>query len=324
MAGGILCLGNIVYDILVRPVDKIQWGATVWIDDIVRHIGGNGANTAYAAAMLSAVPVKLLAMVGADPSGADLLAILQAAGVDVSRVVRSETPTATTVGLVQSGGARAFLHKPGASAEAFAEPVDFSDASFEECSHFHLANPFALPRVRARASEILRGARAAGLRTSLDTGWDSRGEWLAVVGPCLPHVDILFANEDEGRILTGETEPELMAGFFHARGAQIVVLKLGARGCAVFSKEGIFYDPAFHVDAVDTTGAGDCFVGGFLAGMMRGESLAGSASLANAAGALSVRKLGSVLGLRDFEATRQWMEVTGRALPGSGEPVSRA
>ena len=62
---GILCSGNIVVDLLVRPVDEIRWGASIWVDDVHRSLGGNGANTAYSAAM-QGTAVRLLGSVGAD------------------------------------------------------------------------------------------------------------------------------------------------------------------------------------------------------------------------------------------------------------------
>lgn len=307
---GILCAGNIVYDILVRPVDQIRFGTTAWVDEIARNLGGNGANTSYTASMLGA-KVRLLGMVGTDSFGSDVLEILKSAGVDVSTVARSAAPTATTVGLVHTDGARAFLHRPGVSREAFPAPPEFAPASAASFSHFHLGNPYALPEMRRHAGQTLAGAKAAGYRTSVDTGWDARGEWMSVLGPCLPHTDLLFVNEDEGRMLSGSDEPDRMASFFRERGAKCVAVKLGSRGCEVFSEEERFAAPAFAVEAVDSTGAGDCFVGGFLAALCAGEPLRGAANLANTAGALSIQKLGAVTGILRLEETRAWMDSQG-------------
>src|SRR5437868_1120102 len=101
--GAILCSGNIVMDILVRPVDRIEWNSTTWVNSIEQHLGGNGANTAYTLGILGAT-VRLISMVGTDAFGDFLMARLTAAGVDVSGVRRSSAPTATTVGLVDSAG----------------------------------------------------------------------------------------------------------------------------------------------------------------------------------------------------------------------------
>lgn len=100
-------------------------------------------------------------------------------------------------------GERALLHRPGASAEAFADAVEFTPALTAGCAWFHLANTFALSALRPRAGEMVAAAKRAGMSISIDTGWDARAEWLAVLGPCLPYADLLFANEDEARELTG-------------------------------------------------------------------------------------------------------------------------
>jgi len=301
MAGGIITSGNVVLDVLVRPVDEVTWGVTRWVDSIESSLGGNGANTASAVARLG-VASQLLAMVGPDAFGASCRAMLASHGVDLRRLQQGAAATATSVVLVQSTGARTFLHQPGSSREAFAEPVVF-DTGF---AHYHLANVFALPNLRAKAAQVLSGARAMGMTTSLDTAWDARGEWMRVLEPCLSQLDILFVNEDEARMLTGSTDPDVNAGIFLSRGVGAFVMKLGGAGCAVFAEGQQWRQPAYRVQAVDTTGAGDCFAGAFLAARAKGFPWAEAALLANAVGAMTVQHIGSTTGLRDWDATLAW------------------
>jgi sugar/nucleoside kinase (ribokinase family) len=302
---GVLCAGNMVHDLLVRPVDWLEFDKTVWVDDIRTSLGGNGANTAYTLARLG-VRVRLASIAGRDRCGDELMDILTGVGVDMSAVTRSELPTSTTVVLVRGDGARAFFHRPGCAAEDF--PIELPGG----CSHFHLGNVFALPRFRQRAAEIMARARAAGMTTSLDTGWDARGEWAAVIDPALPHTDLLFVNHDEAERLSRGSG----VNYFLERGLQLVITKLGARGCLInhLSISG------FAVDVVDTTGAGDCFAGGFLAAMGRGMPIAEAARFANAVGALSVQELGAIAGVRSFEETLEWM----RAQDYSAESASKS
>ena len=187
---------------LVHPVDQLRWGATTWVETIGQSMGGNGANTSYALARLG-VPVRLLSVVGDDHFGDEMLAGLRSVGVDTRGIMRARGATPTTIALIKSGGDRLFLHKPGISLEAFPEPVEFTPWLRQGVSCYHLANPFALPAFRAHAAETLRRARAAGLSTSLDAAWDSLGRWIEDLGPCLPHVDLLFVNKEEARMLTG-------------------------------------------------------------------------------------------------------------------------
>lgn len=304
--GGVLCAGNMVHDTVVWPVEGLAWNTTTWVESIEQHLGGNGASTSYTLGILG-VPVRLLATTGRDSFADLLLARLSAAGVDVSAVIRSEAPTPRTVALVNARGDRFFLHRAGASREAFAGPLEFSPALVAGLSHFHLANPFALPHMRPQAGDVLRRARAAGLTTSVDTGWDQYGKWLEDLGPCLPFTDLLFPNEDEARKLTGLDDIAAAAVRLRELGAGAVIVKRGAQGCDGFTPGGNFHVPAFAVRPRDTTGAGDCFVGGFLAALHRGRDWREAARFANAVGALSVEMMGATTNLRSFEETEAWM-----------------
>jgi sugar/nucleoside kinase (ribokinase family) len=248
-------------------------------------------------------------MLGADEAGDRVLARLNSVGVDTTHVRRSSLPTPTTVVLVNSDGARALLHRPGASKEAFKNGLDLTgDLTGGVYTWFHLANVFALPALRPHAAELVARARQAGMSVSIDTGWDALGEWMDILGPCLPHADLLFVNEDEARELTGQDHPIQAGRALQQAGVANVVVKLGAAGCVVFSGEDSITSPAFQVAAVDTTGAGDCFVGAFLAALQRGLPYADAAHLANAVGALSVQKLGGTTGLLSFEDTVAWIK----------------
>jgi sugar/nucleoside kinase (ribokinase family) len=309
---GILIAGNLTQDILVWPVDEVVFNRTTWVDDIAISIGGNGANTAYAIARLGG-RVRLVGTIGNDEAGRGVTGQLQQAGVDTAAIRFHPLPTPLTVVVIRPDAARAFLHRPGASREAFPEPLEFTGALTSGCSHFHLANPFAMPRMRPQAGETLERARRAGLTTSLDTGWDALGQWLKVIGPCLAHLDLLFVNEEESERITGEADPAAGARFFHTRGAGAVVVKRGAEGCLVSAGGKQTLVPGFPIHAVDTTGAGDCFVGAFLAALQRGSQMLDAARLANAAGALSALRPGAIAGLLDYPGTVGWMNSRDRS-----------
>src|ERR1700730_17653293 len=191
---GVLCCGNLVLDILVRPVDTFPWGTTTLVESIEQHLGGNGASTSYTLGKLG-VPVQLAGMIGADAFGDVLVRKLGSAGVDTRLIARSPAPTATTIALGNSSGNRMFLHLLGASAEAFSEPFEFTPEVTHGMSRFHLASVFGLPRLRPHTADLLRRARAAGLATSVDTQWDTRGRWMEDLALCLPFTDLLFMNE---------------------------------------------------------------------------------------------------------------------------------
>ncbi len=304
---GVLCCGSAVADILVQPFDEPGWGRTTWVENLALTLGGNGANSAYALAKLG-TPTRLLSAIGLDDFGNHVLSKLQSAGVNTAFIERSaSSPTPTSVVLVHSNGMRAILQRPGASESAFAAGIKLTSELLNGCSHIHLANIFALRKFQEHASDVLRQARDLGLRTSMDTGWDPQGFWMQTLGPCLPYTDLLFVTEDEARHLTGSTDINLAAEILRERGARDVVVKLGRLGCLVHHAEERFAEPGFSVKALDTTGAGDCFAGAFIAALQRGFDIRQAARFANAVGALSVQSLGGTAGIRNFEDTQAWI-----------------
>ena len=305
--GGILCSGNIVHDTLVHPVDQMRWGATTRVETLECHIGGNGANTAIALATLG-VPVRLLGAVGCDDQARFVLEALRRAGVDTSAVATIGAATAATVALVNSAGDRMFLHRIGVGSEAFAAPIEFAPPLTGGMSHYHLGSIFMLPNLRPVAAATLARARGAGLTTSLDTNWDPQGLWMADLAPCLPQLDFIFVNEDEARMCTGFAEAPDAARVLLGHGARVAVIKLGARGCAIYSAGEEILCPAFEVEARDTTGAGDCFVAGFLAAIRLGKSLAQAGRLGNAVGAFTVQQLGGSAGIPPLAEVEAWAE----------------
>lgn len=292
--------GNVVFDVLVRPVDQLRWAATTLVETISQQLGGNAGSTSYTLGKLG-VPTFVVTLAGRDPEADIIIARLQAAGVETSRLMRTDAPTSVAVCLVNQAGERALLYRLGASAEEFPSfPIDGA-------AHFHLAAVFRMKHLRTAAAPVLRHAKASGMTTSIDTQWDTENEWMKVLSPSLPWTDLLFVNEDEARMLTGHTDPERAAQTLRDSGAKTVCVKLGPRGCTVFSEDVSFTSPGFRVHAVDSTGAGDCFAGGYIAARQRNLSHNDAARIANAVGALSVQQIGGTAGVLGWEETHSWM-----------------
>jgi sugar/nucleoside kinase (ribokinase family) len=292
-------------------MEALRWGTTTFVDCVEYHAGGNGANTATALAILG-VPVRLAATVGNDLQGDFVLNKLARAKVDTTLVRRVDQPTAATVVMVNAAGERAFLHRLGASKEAFGQPLKFTPSVCEGMTHYHLASLFILPRLRAYAPEMLAGAHAAGLTTSLDTNWDAEDRWMLDLAGCMRYLDFLFMNEDEALRITGSPDPATGAAIVQSLGVQTAVMKLGPRGCAIYTDDREILCAGYDIEVVDTTGAGDCFVAGFLAAMTRGASLREAGEFGNAVGARSVKQVGAVSGVRTTAETEAWMRFARR------------
>ena len=292
--------GNVVFDVLVRPVERLQWAATTLVDHVTQQLGGNAGSTSYTLARLG-VPTFVVTLAGRDAGAEAVIARLQSAGVDTSRLMRTGAPTSVAISLVNRAGERALLYQLGASAEPFPSfPI-------EGATHFHLAAVFRMKHLRTAAPAVLRQAKELGMSTSVDTQWDTENEWMKVLEPSLPSTDLLFVNEDEARMLTGHSDPRSAARALRCAGAQTVCIKLGPSGCAVFSAGAEFTSPGFRVEAIDSTGAGDCFSAGYIAALQRGLSHQEAARIANAVGALSVQHLGATAGVLDWEQTLTWI-----------------
>jgi len=299
----VACLGIMVADIVARPVEGLPpRGQLALVERIELHTGGCAVNTGIALARLGR-RVAVLGKVGQDGLGDFVCGVLTEHGVDISGVARDAAAnTSATMVMVDPGGERTFLHYLGANATLCAADVDFDVV--RRARILHVAGAFLMPTFDGQqTAEVLQRAHGLGVRTSLDTAWDSTGKWLSTIEPVLPHVDYFIPSLEEAAQIAGRDEPEEVADFFLGYGMDIVALKMGAQGCFVKSPERALRLPAFRVQVVDATGAGDCFAAGFLAGLSMGWSLERTARLANAAGAACVTAMGATAGVRSLEET---------------------
>lgn len=303
----VTCAGNLVADIIVRPVDAWpERGRLSPVESIALRSGGLAHTTGVTLAKLG-VNTAVIGRVGTDTFGDFLVRVLEDHGV-VPHVRRdARAPTSTTVVAVASTGERSFLHLIGANGNL--TPADVADDLLRSTRIFHLGGFFVLPSLDgAPAAELLQRVKRLGCRTSLDMAWDASGRWMSTLAPSLPHLDFVFGNGDELHHVTGLPEPGQMARALRARGVGTVAVKLGEAGAYVDGPAWRGHVPAYVVDVVDTTGAGDAYCGGFLAGVLAGWETERVARFANAVGALCVTAVGGTTGVRSMAETLQFME----------------
>jgi sugar/nucleoside kinase (ribokinase family) len=246
------------------------------VDRAVLTIGGSASITACGAARLG-LSTALVAAVGCDQFGSQVLEEVAARGVDVSACLRREgEPTGITVVLAR-GDDRAILTSIGAIAALAGPDVDL--ALVRSARHLHIASYFLLDGLRPGLPDIVSAAHAAGVTVSLDPQDDPAGRWESGLPELVPTVDVLLVNERESAALDTGACP-------------LVVVKRGPRGALVRTSGGVVEHPAVPVAMVDATGAGDSFDAGFLAAWLAGEPPAVALALACACGALSTRAPG--------------------------------
>lgn len=305
----ILCAGSVTVDVIVTPADSIPAPGTLRaVESVTTHVGGCAANAAIDLAHLG-VPVRLSCRVGRDGFGAFVKETAASAGVDVRGVVEdAEASTTVSIVCVNTSGERSFLYCPG-SAAAYRR-TDVTPELLEGTDILFVAGAMLLTSFDgAPCAALLRDARAKGIFTVMDTAWDFEDKWLPKIEAALPWLDLFMPSREEAAALTGEEEPRRMAEKLLAMGPRSVIIKLGREG-ALFCPEGEepFRLPAYHMQAVDTTGAGDAFCAGFLAGLAQGWDFRRSGAFANAVGAHCVMAVGASAGVPSAAAVLQFMD----------------
>jgi len=275
----VLCFGNLQLDILCRTVTELPpSGGIRQIDGIDFVLSGNAGNVAMALARLG-VSVDLAGTSGADVIGEQFRAELLAEGVGIEKLGRhASIGTGTSVVALAPGGERSIMFVNGANDEL--ELDDVPDRWLDGPRIVAVTAVFVLPSFTGeRVAGLFRRARAAGARTLLNICWDNQARGLPFLAPALAETDYFVLNHDEGRQLTGHEAPDRILAHLGEHTAGLVVLTLGAGGCCFRTRSGIQTIPALPVRAVDCTGAGDSFVAGLIAGLVRGLAPADSARL---------------------------------------------
>jgi sugar/nucleoside kinase (ribokinase family) len=280
---GILCVGQIVADVVVRPIDRLPYpGRLEVVEDFELVPGGCACNTACVLAKIGA-RVSIVGLIGEDALGRAILGPVAETGVDIGLVRKSsDVRTSAVVVLVAGDGQRSFFYRRGGN-EAFTADM-VPDAALAGNGIIHVGGAMKLEGLDV--ASLLGRAKGLGCVTSLDTDWALAGRWLEHAGPAMTFIDHLITNEEEGERLSGRTGAEAIAGALLAMGPPNVVVKMGERGSLYASRAGTSRYPAFPVKVVDTTCAGDSFAAGYLLGITRGLGAEERMALGNAAGAL--------------------------------------
>jgi ribokinase len=286
----IVVVGSINLD-LVASTDRIpQVGETVIGRTFTTFFGGKGANQAVAVARLG-YPVSMIGSVGNDAFGTQLRSGLAEAGVNTDHVETVEGSSGTALIITGPNGENSIVVVPGANAHLSPKSLERTAPLLKQAGFIlvQLEIPLETVEYLAEFAErydipfMLDPAPARELPASLLR----RVSWLT---PNETETrELLKANLDDNEQSANAAADQLLS-----RGVKNVVLKLGSRGCAVAqgsqSKERI---PAFSVNAVDTTAAGDAFNAGFAVGLISGYSASESGVFASAVAALSVTRPGA-------------------------------
>lgn len=301
MSPTVAVVGSLNMDLVIQSPKIPQPGETVLSARSVQHFpGGKGANQAVAAARLGA-NVHMVGRIGDDSYGTDLLASLQNAGVNTTYIgVTQGTSTGVALIVVDAAGENSIVVASGANLSVIIEDIIEEVIAAADSVLLQLEIPLAINAHVAsiaatyNTTVILNPAPAQQLPESL-----------------LQNVDVIIPNEGECELLTGQSisseEDYFQASqALQALGPRTVVLTLGAKGAYLLHNDASAVIPAFKVEAVDTTAAGDAFVAGLAVALAERHDFAEAVRRANAAGGLAATRSGAQPSLPTRE---EWLHI---------------
>ncbi|HXH02553.1 MAG TPA: PfkB family carbohydrate kinase [Candidatus Competibacteraceae bacterium] len=289
------------------------------VTTFARAPGGAPANVAAAVARLGG-QARFAGQVGADAFGECLRRTLERVGVDTRYLLATgEAKTALAFVSLRADGERDFMFYREPSADMLMPAEAITPAWFADNAVFHFGSlTLTHPRARAATYRAVELARAAGNLVSFDPNlrlslWPSAAAFSDAVRPLLGQAHVLKLSEEELPVLCPVAEEAAAVAWLLAQGVALVVITRGERGTSAYSRHGRVDAPSLAVTAVDTTGAGDAFVGGLLYQLAAAgigphnldALLADSGRLstmlrfANACGALTATRRGAIPALPD-------------------------
>ncbi len=308
----VVSLGIHILDVLGRPVTRIPPGQDVdLLEEIRLTVAGTAAGMSVDLAKLGA-SVLAMGAVGEDAAGDFILDTMARHGVDTSGIVRKpRVQTSATMLPIRPNGERPALHVLGANAELGEDDIDF--AAIAAARHLHFGGTYLMPKLDgAPTARVLEFARSRNISTTLDLIAIARPDLLDIIAPALPFVDYFMPGLDEARMICGLQNRHDVIRFFLDRGVGATVFKMGAEGSSIAwrGSDGEIEEirvPAFKAEVVDSTGCGDAYCAGFIAGLLRDWEVVECARLGTAAAGLVISGLGSDAGIVDFDQTIGFM-----------------
>ena len=296
--------GDVNIDVVVPGVESLpEPGSEVDVPVMETFVGGGAALCTRGLAKLGLKPV-FQGSVGKDMYGEDIRGLFRELGVDDSLLLDSDTKkTGISISFTTEKD-RCFLTYRGTNEGISLKYMDLD--KLPGAKHVHVTD-YEGATNHVEYLDMLTKIHAMGdVTVSFDVGWDMTGVWYEGIFELLPMIDVLFMNETECMHYTRCDDVETGARRL-AEKAGMAVIKLGKTGAMAIRDGQKYFAPAYKVEAVDTTGAGDSFNAGFVYGFLQGLPMEQCLKCGNGCGALSVTRLGGNTGFPFRAELEQWI-----------------
>ncbi len=279
-----VCAGIATWDTLFTGTDRDLMSIDgILAEGYYASSGGDAVNGAINMARLG-LNVAVCASMGNDIPAELVENELREAGVDCSYIHHSDSVrTASPVILVDHEGERHIIRVPDNGNHFFTEDM-VSDEVLNKARHLHLASANVLKALDGEGLGILfERAHRLGLTTSLDASYDRGGRWMKNIESALMNCDIFIPSFQEASIYAQSEDPDEICAFFSRFPLKIFGIKLGEKGVLVTDFKEVFkMGTLYKGKPVDTTGAGDAFIAGFVAGWLKGYDIPSCAAIGSA------------------------------------------
>ena len=300
--GKILVIGSSNTDLIATVKSFPTAGETIVGKSFLQAMGGKGANQAVAAHKLGG-DVKFITCLGRDANGQNALKYYNEEGLDVSSsLIVDDVPSGTAIILVDEKGENCIVITPGANkmlSPAYIQKVE-DDIATSDMVVLQMEIPYATVKTvcelahRNHKKVMLNVAPACQLDEDL-----------------VKMIDILVVNETEAETISGEkigtTGEDAVVDKLLAMGVNTVVLTLGKKGCLLKNNQQVLFVPAFIVETLDSTAAGDTFCGALAAELSRGHDWDETLKFATAASAICVTRMGAQPSIPSEKEVREFL-----------------
>ena len=286
----LVVIGDLNYDYLGNIPRFPQPDDEVEISPMQSFLGGSGANASVVATRLG-LKVSFFSAVGCDIAGESLLKLLEQESISTQSIQQAaELNTGLCFGMISSNGERRLFAYRGANLALKSEEI--TDSHLRSARRLHLNGPLF-----SNALDVMPRAHSLGLPTSIDPGSILIEQHRHDLDTLYPYTDVLFLNQVELRALTDANYEESCIDELLQKGVRCVVIKNGEKGSTLWrAGQSPLICPAFRINALDTTGAGDAFNAAFLYALIQNYSPFEILQFANAVGALVASAVGATTG----------------------------